>query len=239
MDILNIIVMLIVAILAYAPESEYAETLQEAINLLQPPANGDVIADFSVTDGDTMKIRLATGTTATLRLEGVDTPETSRPENDLEKRCGQYVTRKVDQWMGAQQVLTLVTEGDTGFYGRLLGDVQGDSQTLSDYLLANSLAAVYESGRGFDQHEPYCVALRDAGAFDPKPGSTAEPSRDVSLSDEDSDSVQGISVYATCDDAEEAGEPRVLGSRGGGRGFSAAMVPTARDGDGDGVVCEK
>ena len=29
------------------------------------------------------------------------------------------------------------------------------------------------------------------------------------------------------------------GSQGSGRGFSKSMVPNARDGDGDGVVCEK
>ena len=47
------------------------------------------------------------------------------------------------------------------------------------------------------------------------------------------------SVYGSCEEAESAGEERVLGSRGGGRGFPKTMVPSARDGDGDGVVCER
>ena len=47
------------------------------------------------------------------------------------------------------------------------------------------------------------------------------------------------SVYGSCEEAVEAGESRVQGSVGGGRGFSKEMVPTARDGDGDGVVCER
>ena len=47
------------------------------------------------------------------------------------------------------------------------------------------------------------------------------------------------SVYGSCEEAESAGQERVLGSRGGGRGFPKAMVPSARDGDGDGVVCER
>ena len=46
-------------------------------------------------------------------------------------------------------------------------------------------------------------------------------------------------VYASCDEAEDAGEERVQGSSGSGRGFPQAMVPSARDGDGDGVVCER
>ena len=46
-------------------------------------------------------------------------------------------------------------------------------------------------------------------------------------------------VYGSCEEAEAAGEQRVQGSQGVGRGFPKAMVPSARDGDGDGVVCER
>ena len=47
------------------------------------------------------------------------------------------------------------------------------------------------------------------------------------------------SVYGSCDEAVEAGESRVQGSVGEGRGFPKELVPSARDGDGDGVVCER
>ena len=46
-------------------------------------------------------------------------------------------------------------------------------------------------------------------------------------------------IYDSCEAAEAAGEQRVQGSKGPGRGFPQAMVPSARDGDKDGVVCEK
>ena len=46
-------------------------------------------------------------------------------------------------------------------------------------------------------------------------------------------------VYASCEAAVRAGEVRIEGSEGDGQGFPAAMVPSARDGDGDGIVCEK
>ena len=52
-------------------------------------------------------------------------------------------------------------------------------------------------------------------------------------------SVLADRTYASCEAADEAGEPRVQGSSGPGRGFPRAMVPSARDGDGDGVVCEQ
>ena len=50
---------------------------------------------------------------------------------------------------------------------------------------------------------------------------------------------QGGSVYGSCGEAEAAGEPRIRGASGPGVGFPKAMVPSARDGDGDGVVCEQ
>ena len=53
------------------------------------------------------------------------------------------------------------------------------------------------------------------------------------------ESQEDISVYGSCEEAIEAGESRVQGSSGGGRGFPQAMVPSAGDGDGDGVVCEQ
>ena len=45
-------------------------------------------------------------------------------------------------------------------------------------------------------------------------------------------------AYGSCEEADAVGEERVQGSRGGGRGFPAAMVTSARDGGGDGTVCE-
>ena len=43
--------------------------------------------------------------------------------------------------------------------------------------------------------------------------------------------------YNSCDSAQAAGETRIQGSKGNGRGFPKWMVPSARDGDG--VVCER
>ena len=45
--------------------------------------------------------------------------------------------------------------------------------------------------------------------------------------------------YESCEAAEAAGEPRVSGSNGQGKGFPQEKVPSARDSDGDGVVCER
>ena len=55
----------------------------------------------------------------------------------------------------------------------------------------------------------------------------------------ESEPEENTSVYGSCEEAVEAGESRVQGSAGGGRGFPNEKVPSARDGDGDGVVCER
>ena len=47
------------------------------------------------------------------------------------------------------------------------------------------------------------------------------------------------SVYQSCEEAESAEKQRVQGSQGSGRGFPKATVPSARDWDGDGIVCER
>lgn len=51
--------------------------------------------------------------------------------------------------------------------------------------------------------------------------------------------VESDEIYESCDAAVDAGLERVQGKNGDGRGFPAWQVPSARDGDGDGVVCEK
>lgn len=48
-----------------------------------------------------------------------------------------------------------------------------------------------------------------------------------------------IEIYGSCEEAESAGEALVQGNEGSGLGFLEAKVPSARDGDGDGVVCER
>lgn len=48
-----------------------------------------------------------------------------------------------------------------------------------------------------------------------------------------------VAVYESCEAAQAEGVPRTRGTQGAGRGFPKELVPSARDGDGDGVVCEQ
>lgn len=76
------------------------------------------------------------------------------------------------------------------------------------------------------------IAEIETPAAIPPPTATATP-------EPTEDPTSSRTVYASCDEAEEAGEERMRGSSGPGQGFPTWMVPSARDGDGDGVVCEK
>ena len=57
--------------------------------------------------------------------------------------------------------------------------------------------------------------------------------------DERLDRPVRVFPYATCAEAEAAGLERRRGPRGSGSGFPADQVAYARDGDEDGIVCER
>ena len=65
----------------------------------------------------------------------------------------------------------------------------------------------------------------------PTPGPTSNPAQQTPTPE--------MRTYNSCDAAQAAGATRIQGSKGNGRGFPKWMVPSARDGDGDGVVCER
>ena len=82
--------------------------------------------------------------------------------------------------------------------------------------------------------------LIDAGDIAPTapsaPGATSTP---VPAQTGTPTPAPATSTYASCEAAQAAGKTRIQGSQGNGRGFPRSMVPSARDGDSDGVVCEQ
>ena len=85
--------------------------------------------------------------------------------------------------------------------------------------------------------EAEAVAMMIGGCEEPPTVKLEASGNVVVVTGEDMNEVEGT-VYGSREEAAAAGEQRVQGSRGGGEGFPKAMVPRARDGDGDGVVCE-
>ena len=99
-----------------------------------------------------------------------------------------------------------------------------------------SISLTVEAGRSQPTTMPSATPTQ-AQQPDPTPSATPtltqqpDPTPSATPTDEE--------VYGSCEESEAAGETRVLGSEGGGHGFPKAKIPSARDGDGDGIVCEK
>ena len=90
---------------------------------LDAPRSARVV---SVVDGDTLKVRLTTRRVVTVRLNGIDTPETKKPGVPVE--CGGRSATKAMQELaldahGVGRVVSVITDptqGKLDRYGRLL-----------------------------------------------------------------------------------------------------------------------
>jgi len=111
---------------------------------------GPVAADVvEVIDGDTIAVRahIWPGHTVEtrVRLDGVDTPETRRPDCEAEREAGHRATAFTREWLTGRPVVTLHQVRLGSFAGRVIADMQdGDThQSLSDALLEAGLATIY------------------------------------------------------------------------------------------------
>lgn len=100
---------------------------------------------LSVTDGDTLTLRLDLGfytfVKATVRLYGINCPE----RNTLE---GKAVKQWVEDWINGQGNLTVETIKDKREkYGRMLAKVYGTAgELLNQTLVEKDFATLYEPG---------------------------------------------------------------------------------------------
>jgi micrococcal nuclease len=115
-----------------------------------------------VIDGDTVEIRYANGTTETVRLLGVDTPETPPntvsagefegiPDTEAGRdhlvSWGGNATEFAERTLAGTEVRLVVDpESDRrGGYGRLLAYIYVDGENFNSLLLSNGYARLYES----------------------------------------------------------------------------------------------
>lgn len=105
-----------------------------------------------VIDGDTVRVRIAgTGALVTVRLLGVDTPETRRAQCAAEARAGKAATRYTQDWLARPGAITLTAAGRDK-YGRTLGRLTRGDSDLSANLLKAGHARPY-AGR---KREGWC-----------------------------------------------------------------------------------
>jgi len=115
-----------------------------------------------VIDGDTVEIRYANATTETVRLLGVDTPETPPntvspgefegiPDTEAGRdhlvSWGENATAFAERKLAGRQVRLVVDpESDRrGSYGRLLGYIYVDGENVNSLLLSGGYARLYAS----------------------------------------------------------------------------------------------
>jgi len=88
-----------------------------------------------VTDGDTYDVRRSAGGEVTIRLHGVDAPESSQP-------YGRAATRAARRYVGGERVRVQVE--DIGRYGRAVASVEVGGENLGHMLVRDGLGWHYE-----------------------------------------------------------------------------------------------
>lgn len=122
-----------------------------------------------VLDGDTVEVEIEEVQVAglknqTVRIFGIDTPET-RTTDDFEKACGEWSKSRADDFLSSDGQYILLTEFEDGGFSRILGDVRSpEGVMLSKFMLDEGLAVPYVGGtRDFEDHRENCEALVEAG----------------------------------------------------------------------------
>jgi len=127
-----------------------------------------------VVDGDTLKVRLPDGRRKTVRVLGIDTPETKKPNTPVE--CGgPQATAAMARLAlsgsgysarGRDVVLISDPTGDqVDRFGRILAYVEADGRDLGEQLVAQGWAESYAyRGRNFQRRSRYEQAQLEAGS---------------------------------------------------------------------------
>lgn len=136
---------LIVCVLALVRSGE-AERLLGQLGLRSGESSKATVV--RAVDGDTLEVRVD-GKTDTVRLIGIDTPETVRPGVSVE--CGGPDASKLMHHLAAGRTVRLETDptqDERDRYGRLLAYVypEGSDKTLQERMLAAGRAEVYVYG---------------------------------------------------------------------------------------------
>lgn len=123
---------------------------------------------ISVIDGDTLKVKLADGTKTTVRLIGIDTPETKQPgtpapcgRRDATARMKRLALRR----NGKGRMVTITTDPTqdlTDRYGRLLSYVSAGATDFGRTMVASGWATTYVHRVDFQRVSAYRDAQRSA-----------------------------------------------------------------------------
>jgi len=136
----------------------------------QPAAARQSARIVRVIDGDTLRVRLSSGRQITVRLIGIDTPETKRPGVAVE--CGgapaSSYMRRIAFHRSRGRMVTLVSDPSqdtTDRYGRTLAYVDASGKgDLGQLMLRSGWASVYVFENPFARLARYQAAASQAEA---------------------------------------------------------------------------
>ena len=136
----------------------------------QPAATRRSARIVRVIDGDTLRVRLSSGQQITVRLIGIDTPETKRPGVAVE--CGgtpaSSYMRRIAFQRSRGRLVTLVSDPSqdaTDRYGRTLAYVDASGKgDLGRLMLRSGWASVYVFENPFARLARYQAAASQAEA---------------------------------------------------------------------------
>ena len=141
--------------------SVFASMHLQGADRIAGPVAADVV---EVIDGDTVAVRAHIWpghiVETRVRLDGVDTPETRRPDCEAEREAGHRATAFTRAWLAAHSDISLHNVRLGSFAGRVIADLRasaldgGGEDSLSDALLAADLATVYGQDGPWCRHAP-------------------------------------------------------------------------------------
>ena len=121
----------------------------------------------SVIDGDTLRVRFADASTSTVRLIGIDTPETKKP--GVAVQCGgRDATARMKKLAlrdGKGRTVTLKTDPTQDVadrYGRVLAYVSAAGSDFGRSMVSSGWATTYVYGAAFERVRAYRAAERSA-----------------------------------------------------------------------------
>ncbi|MFU1783012.1 lamin tail domain-containing protein [Haloarcula japonica] len=206
---------------------------------MDSPQDGWTVTFVSVTDGDTMNVRFANGTVETIRLLGVDTPETSVTESSPDEwedipdtidgrdwlaNWGDEATAYAEERLAGEEIyIETDPESDRhGYYGRLLVYAyQGQSSETSFNLrlLQNGYARYYSSS--FSMSAEYQSAESDARSsntrvWDYSASDTPTPTESGSSGSADDIEIADVHADADGNDHENLNDEYIVLENTGG-----------------------
>lgn len=132
------------AILALTPAAQSAD-------MIAGPVPAEVL---DVVDGDTVRVKariwLGQDVETLVRIEGIDTPEISRPRCPQERSLGEAARTKLDETLASRQVILTNVQHDK-WGGRIRADLETDAgESVKEIMLRSGHARPYDGGKRRD-----------------------------------------------------------------------------------------